>query len=196
MREVATDNPQRLGCLLTPKNGNRIEGVIETGLPWAIDNGAFAGFDPEAFTQLISKAIGRQRLLFVVCPDVVGDAAATCFKFEEWSYLLRRGNLPIAFVGQDGQESLPVPWEEVSAFFIGGSTEWKLSDHAARLASEAKRRGKWVHMGRVNSRRRMRHAAAIGCDSVDGTSASMFGDRYLRKYLLWLEQIDQQTVLF
>ena len=40
-------------------------------------------------------------------------------------------------------------------------------------------RGKWVHMGRVNSTRRIRYAASIGCDSVDGTKWVRWRDRYL-----------------
>jgi hypothetical protein len=34
---------------------------------------------------------------------------------------------------------------------------------------EARRRGVWTHMGRVNSERRLRYAALIGCQSADGT---------------------------
>jgi hypothetical protein len=34
---------------------------------------------------------------------------------------------------------------------------------------DARRRGKWVHMGRVNGLRRLRIALDFGVDSVDGT---------------------------
>jgi hypothetical protein len=40
---------------------------------------------------------------------------------------------------------------------------------AHRLGAETKRRGKWLHMGRVNSARRFAIAELMGCDSVDGT---------------------------
>jgi hypothetical protein len=49
---------------------------------------------------------------------------------------------PIALVAQDGLEPLPVPWEQLEALFIGGSSRWKLGPHAARLVREAKERGK------------------------------------------------------
>ena len=62
-----------------------------------------------------------------------------------------------------------MPWDDFDALFIGGTTDWKLGDGAAQLVREAKRRGKWVHMGRVNSLRRMIYAESIGCDSADGT---------------------------
>ena len=45
--------------------------------------------------------------------------------------------------------------------------------------AEAKRRRKWVHMGRVNSERRIRYAASIGCDSIDGTKWVRWRDIYL-----------------
>lgn len=48
-------------------------------------------------------------------------------------------------------------------------TEWKLGPAAAELVAEAKARGLMVHMGRVNSRKRLQYAADIGCDSADGT---------------------------
>jgi hypothetical protein len=58
-----------------------------------------------------------------------------------------------------------------------------LGPHAAALVAEAKRRGKYDHMGRVNSARRAAYAASIGCDSIDGTGASKFRDRRLPEYL-------------
>lgn len=74
------------------------------------------------------------------------------------------------------------------ALFIGGSTEFKLSEFAATLAQMAKRRRKWVHMGRVNTRRRVRYAASIGCDSIDGTNFSM----YRRTNLPWALEMAAQ----
>jgi hypothetical protein len=65
------------------------------------------------------------------------------------------------------------------ALFIGASTEWKLGPSAEALVAQAKDRGKWVHMGRVNSHRRIRYAASIGCDSVDGTKWVRWRDAYL-----------------
>jgi hypothetical protein len=38
-------------------------------------------------------------------------------------------------------------------------------------------------MGRVNSLRRLAYAAAIGCDSIDGTQWVRFRDTYLRQGL-------------
>ena len=60
-------------------------------------------------------------------------------------------------------------WPRIDALFIGGSTDWKLGAATRALVREAKRRGLWVHMGRVNSLKRIAYTAEIGCDSIDGT---------------------------
>ncbi len=123
------------------------------------------------------------RCLFVTVPDVVADADATAQLFEVWWRALARRGLPAALVAQDGVEHLgcwlSLVWPRIDALFIGGSTEWKLGSAAEALVAEAKRRGKWAHMGRVNSARRIRYAASIGCDSVDGTKWVRWRDAYL-----------------
>ena len=112
--------------------------------------------------------------------------------FEVWAPLLEQRQLPVALVMQDGLDDLgpwlEQTWDRLAALFIGGSTDWKLSLTAAELVAEAKARGKWVHMGRVNGRRRMNYARLIGCDSVDGSSFSQFRDTWLPLALdEWLE---------
>lgn len=72
--------------------------------------------------------------------------------------------------------------------------EWKLGPHPRALVAEAKRRGKWVHMGRVNSGKRFRYAAAIGCDSVDGTYLTNGADTNLPKLLAWTRNNEQMAL--
>lgn len=74
-------------------------------------------------------------------------------------------------------------------------TDWKLGLAARQLVAEAKARGKWVHMGRVNSEKRFRYAAAIGCDSVDGTYLKAGPDVNLPHVLAWVRGVEGQTVL-
>jgi hypothetical protein len=152
-------------------------------------------FNANAFTKLCLRAEKQPRLLWVACPDVVGDAAATLRQFRDWVGALNKLSLPIAFVAQDGLTSEQTPWDEFGCLFLGGSTEWKLSHAAEDLAHEAKDRGKWVHMGRVNSLRRMKVAQLFKCDSVDGSSASRFGDTYIAQYLAWLQRLSKQRIL-
>ena len=128
------------------------------------------------------KRISRMnttRLLWVTAPDVVADAAATLRQFSMWANVLDYYALPIAFVAQDGQEDLPIPWNRIRCLFIGGSTRWKLGSHARRLIQEAKERGKWVHVGRVNTLRRMWLFSATGVDSFDGTAFSKLPDKFI-----------------
>lgn len=69
-------------------------------------------------------------------------------------------------------------------------TEWKEGAVALRLLQEAQSRGKWVHMGRVNSGRRYDYARYIGCDSADGTYLTFGPDINLPKLLSWVDRID------
>lgn len=189
-------NRKYLGFLATPAAGNSIKSILSLGIPWACDNGAFSGFDSEAFSIFLVRAAHAERKpIWVTCPDVVADAGATLDLFGQWQFQIARLGLPVSFVAQDGQESRRVPWSLFSCLFIGGSTEWKLSRHAVDLARRAKRFGKLVHMGRVNSFRRMEIARSMGCDSVDGTSATRWGDAYISRYSRWLAHGDIQRNL-
>lgn len=165
------DHPN-LGRLLTPRHCCSL--AQQGRWPWAADNDCYRRFDPLAYTRMLDRlATAPEGCLFVTVPDVVGDARATAWMFEVWWRALGRRGLPAALVAQDGLERLDgwlqSAWPRVDALFIGASTAWKLGVHAERLAGAARERGKWVHMGRVNSARRIRYAASIGCDSVDGT---------------------------
>jgi hypothetical protein len=175
----------RIGCIDTPKQGNR----PVPGATWCADNGVFGrGYpgDDAWWAWVQRRALSEPgNCLFVVAPDVVADAAATLARSAPWLPMIRSLGLPAAFVVQDGQESLPVPWDAFDVMFIGGSTEWKLGVYARRLTREAKLRGKHVHMGRVNSALRYRYAEAIGCDSVDGTYIAFGPDVNLPDVLAW-----------
>jgi hypothetical protein len=187
---VTTAHPQALkhrgpgfGRLVVPDHFPRIADTAHAGIPWAADNGCFQTLNAHRFRQLLAAAEGLPGCRFVATPDVVGDASATARRFEQWAPALERRGLPVALVAQDGLERmtgwLERTWDRLAGLFLGGTTDWKLSTEAAHLAAEAKARGKWVHMGRVNSRRRLNYARLIGCDSIDGTQFSMFRDRWL-----------------
>lgn len=182
-----------LGVLLTPTAGNRVEFALDLGLPWAADNAAFSGFNEPKFLGMLDRIAGKPGCLWVAAPDVVGQATATLDQFERWEPVIREYGLPVSLVLQDGQEQLPVPWDRLDAVFIGGSTEWKLGPHARRLVAEAKARGKLAHCGRVNSRKRIRNAAEIGCDSIDGSGFSQWPDLKIAKGLGWIKEAEGGT---
>lgn len=169
-----------LGQLMRPGNGNKPTLPI-----WAADNGAFSGFDATAFLAMLERL--PRSAQWVAAPDAVADWRATAALFDEWEPRIRALGFRVAYVLQDGAES--VPWERLDCLFIGGSTRYKLSQAAARWMAEAKRRGKWVHVGRVNSIRRLRWCLDYGADSVDGTQASMFPDTWLPWTLRAIEDL-------
>lgn len=173
----------------TPAQGSssqRVEGVT-----WCADNGCFSDkWDSEKWwAWLVSHADAADSCAFAVAPDVVGDALATLERAKPWLYRIRQLGYPVAYVAQDGWGDVPAPWDEFDVLFIGGSTEWKLGAEARAAVAEAKRRGKRVHMGRVNSLKRLMYADAIGCDSVDGTFLTFGPDANLPRLAAWLEHL-------
>ncbi len=182
MRWRETPNGRMLGRLAQPRDYARVHATAAAGVPWAADNDAFNGFDVASWRKMMAAIDGVQGCRFCTAPDVVGDAAATGDLFVEYAPEIRAAGLPVALVLQDGITS--VPWRELDAVFVGGTTDFKLGPDAARIVREARTRGKWVHMGRVNTVRRIRYAATIGCDSFDGTQWSRWRDTHLPKGLI------------
>lgn len=195
---VHTAHPQAVqhsgdgfGRLLSPRQYARAKDTAEAGIPWAADNDCFQGLDPVAYTRMLDAIQGLPGCRFVTVPDVVGDAWSTAELFELWEPAVKRRGLPVALVAQDGLEDwrmnawLGGVWHRIDALFIGGTTEFKLGAYAEDLGRDAKERGKWLHMGRVNSRKRFDYARATGCDSVDGSKFSKWRDTWLPEALGW-----------
>lgn len=184
-----------IDCITTPGGGSR----QPEDVPWCADNGCFGkGFTTDAawFAWLTNRAHSAASCTFAVAPDVVGDAEATLVRSLPWLPAIRALGYPAAFVAQDGLEHLEVPWDAFDVLFIGGTTAWKLGPHARTLTAQAKARGKWVHMGRVNSEKRFRYAAAIGCDSADGTFLAFGPDVNLPRLMAWLRTNDHAALPF
>lgn len=199
----------------TPAQGNK----RPAGITWCADNGCFgAGYpgDTGWFAWLAANAHDAATCTFATAPDIVGDAAASLARSLPWLTWIRWLGYPAALVAQNGLERLPVPWDEFDVLFIGGLpecepcgyvrpfperdrkvcpqcarqlVEWKLGAAARALVAEAKARGKWVHMGRVNSGKRFRYAEAIGCDSADGTTLAKYPDATLPDVLSWVSAL-------
>jgi hypothetical protein len=185
-----------LGCIDTPAQGNR----IPDGALWCADNGAYStkGWPGEEawYRWLANHPADRSRCLFAVAPDVVGDATATINRSARWLEPIRALGYPVALAAQDGLEHLAAPWSEFDVLFVGGSTSWKLGAAARDLIFEARRRGMPVHMGRVNSLRRLRYATAVGCTTADGTYLAFGPDQNLPAALGWMRDVNSQDGLF
>lgn len=149
------------------------------GFPYALDNGAWSAFtqgrpfDERAFSAALRK-MGRDADWSVV-PDIVAGGAASLALSLRW---LRRvlDETPVALVAvQDGMRA-----EDVAdilgprvGLFVGGSTAWKIATMPA-WAALGRERGAWVHVGRVNTAKRISVCQIAGVRSFDGTSASRF----------------------
>jgi hypothetical protein len=184
-----------LGRLLGPRLRSAPAATAAAGWPWAADNDAFSAWDERRYTAMLDAITGLPGCLFVTCPDVVGDHRATMRRFwDHWLDLRDRG-LPIAFVAQDGVSIEEVPWDEIASVFLGGTDTFKLGPCGRVIAAEARRRGHWLHMGRVNSHRRMRYAHALGCDSIDGTNWARWNDAHLADGKRWRAATVDQLLL-
>lgn len=182
----------RRGDLLyidTPLQGNRRPDDVT----WMADNGCFSDKWDEGrwWAWLQANAHAADTCLFAVAPDVVADAWRSHMRSYPWLAKIRKLGYRVAYVLQDNAEKHPIPWHDFDVAFVGGTTEWKLGPEARELVAEAKRRGKRVHMGRVNSERRWRYAHAIGCDTVDGTFLTFGPDVNLPRLLSWRLTLDQ-----
>lgn len=163
--------------LLCPRSRN-----VVWSREWAADNAAFSGFDECAWLRMLDRIAGTTGCRFVVVPDVVGSAVKTLALYHQHVRRVLSAGFPPAYVLQDGIEHTPgVPFS-AQAVFIGGTTAFKLGPVARAFTAEAKRRGLWVHMGRVNTMRRLRYAQHIGCDSIDGSGFARFPDAMLSKF--------------
>lgn len=170
LTECAAEIGGPVGQLLTPLTRYRLR---DTSLPWAIDNGAYSGLDIPALLALLNREEHhKDRCLFVTVPDIVGSARRTLELFAHWK--LKLAGWKLALACQDGQEHLPLPWDEIDAVFIGGSTNWKCGPHAEHIVRAAKALEKWVHIGRVNHGERVNHFEKLGADSYDGTGIARY----------------------
>lgn len=159
-----------VGQLLTPLTRFTLR---DPSKPWAIDNGAFARLEVKAFVSLLAREHHhRENCLFVTAPDVVSSARRTLEVFQHWRPKLE--GWKVALACQDGQEDLPIPWDDIAAIFIGGSTNWKVSECAKQCVQAAKALGKWVHIGRVNDPARFAYFDNLGADSCDGTGIARY----------------------
>lgn len=166
-----------LGMIVQPKTYR--EGYLRrAGLyTWVvIDNGRFTEsgrrlFRPAEYDRLIGEGLERagDHLLFATAPDEPFYWTETLRLSRPWMRRIRRMGCPAALCAQEGMAPETIPWDDFDCLFIGGRDDFKEGPLVRDTCREARRRGKWTHMGRVNSLRRLRIALEFGVDSVDGT---------------------------
>ena len=156
------------GWILTPMMGNR----PDLSATWfACDTGCYSQptrhSDVGYLAWLAERQPDQARCLFATAPDVVGNAAATWQRSKDMLSIIRGLGYRAALVAQNGIHDMPVPWPAFDVLFVGGDDAFKLKDERTwQLVAEARRRGRWTHMGRVNSERRYEAARVGGYDSL------------------------------
>ena len=198
MKAILTESPHLscyLGWLNTPRHNGSFQAYERfcVPLPVAADNSAFIDFDEQRYLRFVAKTPGY--IEWITAPDQVADAEITLNLFDRWYPRIQ--HLPLALVGQDGMEDKELPWSHFDCFFIGGSTRWKLSDMLpVPSRSKPSTGGNSLHMGRVNSNKRLQYAYNLHCDTVDGTGYSQYSKKYLKPALIYLHDLHQQLTLF
>ena len=166
------------------------------GFPYALDNGAWSAFtrgqpfDVRSFTVALRKmGPGAD---WTVLPDIVAGGLPSLELSLRWMRQVLDETPRALLAVQDGMTT-----EDVRPFlgprvglFVGGSTDWKIQT-LPFWGGLGRELGCWVHVGRVNTCRRIRLCHCVGATSFDGTSASRFSktlprlDSAVRQLPLW-----------
>ncbi len=166
------------------------------GFAYGLDNGAWTSFaqgrpfDERLFGIALTKM--GQGADWTVIPDIVAGGIPSLEFSLSWMRRVLDATERGLIAVQDGMSI-----EDVRGFlgsrvgiFVGGSTEWK-ERTLESWAQLGRSLGCWVHVGRVNSQRRINLCAHVGATSFDGTSASRFA-----KSLPRLDRAVRQIPLF
>jgi hypothetical protein len=152
----------------TPQHGI-YRSRLGRGVYWCLDNGVFTEkFILDYWLEKINALSEyKETCLFIVIPDVIKKCKETLEQFSHYRNMVK--DFPVALVSQDGikEQTKNIPWDDFDCLFVGGSDEHKLGEEGAWIIQEAKKRNKWVHVGRVNSVSRI--IKFWQADSWDGT---------------------------
>jgi hypothetical protein len=194
---LAGKHPGRVGHLFSP-GGQR--GPWRE-IPHAFDNNRFPQWEAERAAKkvgMVAKPWDEARWLHMLrwgvlagipplwasVPDRVADRDGTLRDWERYAPTVKEFGFRCAFVVQNGMTFEDVPDSECM-LFLGGDDTWK----DANITPWCYRFPGRVHVGRVNTPRRLIHCWKAGAVSVDGTGwfrkgrggTSQFND--LRKFL-------------
>jgi len=169
--------PNKIGLLMSPQGWRNPPYYM----PYALDNGCFTKWEPDNFMGMLQKASHHHKPLFVVVPDVVGDAEMTLKRWYDWAPKIKNLGYPLAFACQDGMDPQDVP-NDAHCCFIGGTTQWKKSN-----AHKFKNVSPWLHIGRVNEWNSLKWAEWCGADSVDGTGFFRAKNYQYYDFIEWFE---------
>ena len=174
--------------LLTPSGRRKNWGGI-----FAIDNGAYAGFDSSAFKRLLERETPyKDFCLFATVPDIVCNARRT---LEIWQHRHELApSWPHALVAQNGIEDLEIPWSAMAALFIGGDDKFKISQTVVDIIKAAQIMNVYVHVGRVNGPDRFEYFTDLGVDSCDGSGVCKDNGKKLDRIAAWFYKKEDPTL--
>lgn len=189
--------------------GRMFATVTPTPFPferWGFDNGAYKVWQDAGFP--IGLTVEDWAILFpceefedrlraamdvdsdpcvAVVPDIPGSAASLAYSVEWLLDLVRPGyhGWPWYLAVQDGMEVGEVEGvlHMFSGIFLGGSDKFKLT--AWRWSQLAHKHGRKFHYGRAGTPRKVRHAFAVGADSLDSTFACWTKERTRELCHVW-----------
>jgi hypothetical protein len=172
------------------------KGVLRSeGFRYALDNGAWwafnnqCEFDAAAF--LAAFDLLGEGADFVVLPDIVAGGERSLAFSMSWAHRLDR-SCPQLLAVQDGMtvEMVAPCIGPGRGIFVGGSDEFKETT-LATWGDLARQREAYLHVGRVNTCRRIYLCEAAGADSFDGSGPSRFASE-----LGYLDNARKQVDLF
>lgn len=143
-----------------------------------IDNGAWSAYiqgkpwDEGRFQTAVDVFGARARV--IITPDKVAGGLESLRLSESWIprlYDIAPQVIPVQN-GMTPADVRPLLSDRVG-IFVGGTTDWKLAT-MRQWGDLAKDVDCYLHIGRVNSARRIQLCQDAGADSFDGTSASVY----------------------
>lgn len=151
--------------------------------------------DLALFSRLVDEK--RHGADFIIVPDIVKGGRRSLGLSAQWLPILRAKAPEIRLLiavqdgfetGQLGRDALALI-RQADGIFVGGGDPWK--EQALPVWAQIRREtGCYLHVGRVNTARRIALCAAALANSFDGKSATMYA-----KTLPMLEQAARQPSL-
>jgi len=143
---------------------------LQEWFPYALDNGAFTAWTKQhpwcakSWIDMLQLArMSGKTPVWALVPDVVGNRNETLANWGRFASVIGSFGWTKAFAVQDGMNPKDVP-EDASVIFVGGTTEWKWRNLEMWAKSFPR-----IHVGRVNSIRRLVTCEKFNVESVDGT---------------------------
>lgn len=163
------------GLLVSATGAHRTEGFQQ----YAIDNGAWTAYqrgepwEEAAFVDLVAKLGSGAE--FIVAPDIVAGGLDSLRRSVTWLERLEGIGRRRLIAVQDGMGTADVRplLSRTVGIFVGGSVPWKLST-VRSWGALARDCGAYLHVGRVNTARRIALCASAAADSFDGTSVTRY----------------------